>query len=89
MIHDKLYMFLEQSNAFYNYQLEFLNKHSANHALIEITEQIRNACDKNIFTCAVDLELQKSFHAVNHEILLTRLKHYGIRSTSSKWFQSQ
>ena len=47
-------MFLEQSNAFYNYQLEFLNNHSANHALIEITEQIRNACDKNLFSCAVD-----------------------------------
>lgn len=82
-------MFLEQSNAFYNYQLEFLNNHSANHALIEITEQIRNVCDKNLFSCAVDLELQKSFHTVNHEILFKKLKYHGLRSTSYPWFQSQ
>ena len=33
-------MFLEQNNAFYNYQFGFRNKHSANHTLTEITEHI-------------------------------------------------
>ena len=72
-------MFLEQNNAFYNYQFGFRNKHSGNHTLIEITEHIRNACDKNLFTCRVYLDLQKSFHTVKHEILLSILKHYGIK----------
>ena len=54
---------------------------------IEITEQVRNACDKNFFTCRVYLNLQKAFDTVNHGILLTKLKHYGIRGTSYKWFQ--
>ena len=34
---------------------------STNHAFIEITEQIQNACDKNLFTCGVYLDLQKVF----------------------------
>ena len=50
VVHDRLYMFLEQNNAFYNYQFGFINNHSANYALIEITEQKRNASDKNLFT---------------------------------------
>ena len=29
-----------------------------------------------------------AFDTVNHEILLTKLKHNGIRGTSYKWFQS-
>ena len=57
------------------------------YALIEITEQIRNACDKNLFSCGVYLDLQQVPDMVNHEILLTKLKHYGIRGTSYKWFQ--
>ena len=46
-------MLFEQNNAFYNYQIGFRNNHSTNLALIEITEQIRNACNKNLFTCGV------------------------------------
>lgn len=88
MVHDRLYMFLEQNEAFYNYQFGFRNNHSTNHALIEITEQIRNACDQKLYTCGVYLDLQKAFDTVNHEILLKKLKHYGIKGTSYDWFQS-
>ena len=71
-VHDRLYRFLEISNAFYNYQFGFKNNYSMNHALIKIG-QIRNACDKNFFTCGVNVDLQKRFHTVNHNILLIKL----------------
>ena len=72
MVHDRPYMFLEQNNAFYNYQFGFRNNHSTNHALIEITEQIQNACDKNLFTCRVYLDLQKGFDTVNLPFIKTK-----------------
>ena len=88
MVHDRLYMFLEQSNALYDFQFGFRNNHSTIHALIEITEQIRNACDKNLYTCGVYLDRQKDFDTVNHEILLKKLEYFGIKGTSYNWFQS-
>ena len=81
-------MYLENNNIFYTYQFGFRANHSTNHALTEITEQIRNACDKGLFTCGVYLDLQKAFDTVNQNILLAKLKHYGIKGTSFDWFKS-
>ena len=79
-------MYLENNNIFYKYQFGFRANHSTNHALTEITEQIRNACDKGLYTCGVDL--QKAFDTVNQNIILAKLKHYGIKGTSFDWVKS-
>ena len=81
-------MHLENNNIFYKYQFGFRANHSTNHALTEITEQIRNACDKGLYTCSIYLDLQKAFDTVNQNILLAKLKHYGIKGTSFDWFKS-
>ena len=85
IVHDRLFMYLENNNSFYKYQFGFRANHSTNHALTEITEQIRNACEKG---CDVYLHLQKAFDTVNPNILLAKLKHYGIKGTSFDWFKS-
>lgn len=88
IIHQRLYSFLERNNVFYESQFGFRNNHSTNHALLKITENIREACDKNEFTCGVFLDLKKTFDTVNHEILLSKLEHYGVRGVANKWFRS-
>ena len=67
---------------FYKYQFGFRVTYSTNYALTEITEQIRNACDKGLYTCGVYLDLQKAFNTVNQNTLLAKLKHYGIKGLS-------
>ena len=81
-------MCLETNNIFYKYQFGFWANHSTNHAFTETTKQIKNACDKGLYTCSVYLDLQKSFGTVNQNILLAKLKHYGITGTSFDWFES-
>ena len=88
MIYDITYDFLEKFNCLYKYQLGFRKSHSTNHALIEITEKTRKALDSREFACSIFVDLQKAFDTVNHEILLKKLEHYGICSTSNLWFKS-
>ena len=62
--------------------------HSTTHALLEITEKIKQACDTGQIACGVFLDLQKAFDTVNHTVLLKKLTHYGTRGVDNKWFLS-
>ena len=85
---NRVYKFLEDHNCIYNLQFGFRKKHSTNHALIEITENIRKALDNNKLACGIFIDLQKSFDTVNHDILIDKLNYYGIRGIGNTWFKS-
>ena len=44
--------------------------------------------DNREYSCGIFLDLKKTFDTVNHEILLTKLEHYGIRGVINSWFTS-
>ena len=88
LVFSRMYKFLEEYNCIYSLQFGFRAKHSTNHALIDITEKIRNALDNKNLVCGVFVDLQKAFDTVNHNILLSKLNHYGIRGTANNWLSS-
>ena len=58
------------------------------HVLISFIKTTKKYLDDGEMVCGVFIDLQKAFGTVNHEILLQKLKHYGIRSKQNDWFQS-
>ena len=49
---------------------------------------IYDCLDNNLLVLGLFLDLKKAFDTVNHEILLQKLYHYGIRGSLFKWFES-
>ena len=69
-MHNKLYLYLEQNNVLYHLHIGFRNGHSATLPLLEITEKIREACEKLIFSCVIFRDFKKAFDTVSHPILI-------------------
>ena len=88
VMYKRLYNFIELNNILYNYQFGFHSSHSINHALISLTEMIKNTLDNKRFGCGIFLDLRKVFDTVNHAIFLEKLEHYGIRGIALAWFHS-
>ena len=70
------------------FSLVFALNTSTNNALMSITENIQTHLDKNELTARVFIDLRKAFGTASHDILLTKLDHYGIRGLGNDWFCS-
>ena len=88
LMFSRMSKFFDDFKCIYELQFGFRAKHSTNHALIDITENVKHALDNKMHACGIFVDLQKAFDTVNHKILLEKLSHYGIRGIANDWFSS-
>ena len=88
IFHSRLTSFLNNKQILYEGQYGFRKKHSTSMAICELVEEITTAMDNSMSTVAVFIDLKKAFDTVDHNILLNKLEHYGIRGLALSWIQS-
>ena len=87
-MNNRLYKFLVENNILYQKQFGFQNLHSTDHAILQLMNQLTDAFSQEKYNLGIFIDLSNAFDTVNHNILLEKLKAYGIQSENPKWFRS-
>ena len=66
----------------------FRPKYSTQSVLLNTSNQRLLNIDKDDYNLAVFLDLRKAFDTVNQNLLLKKLKFYGIQGIKLQWFES-
>ena len=88
IVYNQLISYLDMKLILYNYQFGFRKKFSTEMAVSFLVNKISEAFDKGDYAVSIFLDLSKAFDTVNHQILFSKLFHYGIRGSALDWFKS-
>ena len=88
LIYDRTVAFLVSNNIFSDSQFGFRQKHSTVHAILHFINHVTSAIDEHSHNLGMFLDLSKAFDTIDHQILLYKLSHYGIRERALEWFES-
>ena len=86
-IYNKLYSFFSENNILYKKQFGFQKQHSTDHVIVCLVNEILKSFENNCYTLGVFIDLTKAFDTVDHNILLKKLFHYGVRGITLKLLQ--
>ena len=88
LIAKRVLKFLNEHEILYEYQFGFRENYSTTLAITEIVENLLTELQNGKLVAGIYLDLSKAFDTVDHNILLDKLEHYGIRGNPLKWFKS-
>ena len=72
----------------YSSQYGFRKDHSTELASLELCDRILGYLDEGKLPITIFLDLSKAFDTLDHKILLSKLKYYGVNGIALKWFRS-
>ena len=83
----RLDSYLKSNNIWYTNQFGFSKNSNTSDAIIEFLDYVYLSLDSKQSTIAVYLDFSKAFNTVNHNILMRKLPHNGIRGVMQHWFE--
>ena len=88
IVHKQLYNYLTYNGILSKQQYGFRKNSSCEHAMIDLLATIEENQNNKEITNLTFIDLSKAFDTISHEILIDKLKNYGIGDTAANWFRN-
>ena len=88
IVHNRLSNFLENHSLLDPNQGGFRKNNPTINSIANYIDNIYDAINNNKTSLAIYIDFSKAFDTVNHEILLQKLSHLGIKNNSLLWLKS-
>ena len=88
LINRQLKDYLKRFDLLYEYQYAFREGFSTDLALMHFNDYVKKEIDFGNYVLTLFIDLKKAFDTVNHQILLRKMEHYGIRGHCNSFFAS-
>ena len=75
---DQIATYLDSNNLIHKHQYGFRKNHATEYAALHIVKYLNYELDRNRTPTNVYLDLSKAFDTLSPNILLRKLKHYGV-----------
>ena len=85
---DQLSEYLNANNLLSHCQSGFRSLHSTLTALVDAANSLSVNINNSLVNGVVFIDLKKAFDTIDHNILLRKLRIYGVDTISIKWFES-
>ena len=85
---NKIHNHFSMHNLFYSGQYGFRANHSTQFAALELIDRITQDLDQGNMPITIFMDLSKAFDTLNHDILIYKLKSYGLSEAALKLMQS-
>lgn len=85
-VHQQLYAYLNNNGLISNRQSGFRPLHSTSTCLTEIVDFLLENMNSKQLTGSIFLDLRKAFDVIPLELILEKMKYYGIRHAELEWF---
>ena len=88
LMYARLIEFIKKHNILYENQFGFQSGMSTEYAVNALLNNIVETLENKEYGVCILLDFAKAFDTVNHNILISKLEHYGIRGVALNWLRS-